>query len=190
MNKLIELLYCCKITQRNLFQIIMKNLYPLENEMPTESGGSINKGLWFVFHHEGNVIRAWGSSASGKERIYLNDSEVADGRSMRKSSSYTFIGTDGTEYRVEFNSVWFPVKIYCSLYVNGDEKEEILAKYYVAWKNEILRILLFMTVIVISSTTIMIYSQSVLTLILVNMAIVFFFLKFGSKKVLNFTRVG
>ncbi len=53
--------------------------------LPTVSTGSVWRGIWFVFSVGDDLLRVWGS-ALGKERIYVNETLVQEGRSFRLRS--------------------------------------------------------------------------------------------------------
>lgn len=44
-----------------------------KNTLPALSNANITEGMWYVFYDGDNVIRAWGSSWTGFERVYYND---------------------------------------------------------------------------------------------------------------------
>lgn len=71
--------------------------------LPTTSQGSIKNGVWFVFPLEQHMIRAWSSSFNGKERIYVDDVIVAEGRSFRATSKHSFSVGD-RNYTIRFGA--------------------------------------------------------------------------------------
>lgn len=74
-----------------------------EESLPSESYGSLKSGLWLVFQDKNsNVIRYWGSSYSGKEKIFINDSLLVEQRNWKLKKETTFNSNDGTEYKLEY----------------------------------------------------------------------------------------
>jgi hypothetical protein len=72
--------------------------------LPQTSTWTVKGGLWFIFSHEGNTIRVWGSSLTGKERIYVEDRVVAERRNFKRHGQIDFtIGHKN--YAVIFNVV-------------------------------------------------------------------------------------
>lgn len=69
-------------------------------ELPEESCFSLRRGMWFVFPLGARVVRAWGGT-TGVERVYLDDELVAEGRSLRRGSVYSF-PIDGAEHAIVF----------------------------------------------------------------------------------------
>lgn len=68
---------------------------------PTHSQGSFRKGISFVFHDGANTILVWGSSFSGKEKVYLNEQLVAETRRMKMNGEHTFKDYAGNLYTVK-----------------------------------------------------------------------------------------
>jgi hypothetical protein len=79
---------------------------------------SIRKGINFYFEDGDNEIRAFGSTLSGKEIIYLNGEEVSNKRSMRFSSVHSF-SAQKIEYEIEFSVADIMLgKVDCTLIKN------------------------------------------------------------------------
>lgn len=62
--------------------------------IPSESTGSISKGLWFICKDGNNTLKAWGSCFNGKERVYLNDQLVSETQSIISCKEHTFKDND------------------------------------------------------------------------------------------------
>ena len=71
--------------------------------LPNTSGGSLSEGVWFVFPHGARTIRAWGSSVTGMERIYVDEKAVSEHRSARRISRHEF-DVDGEPHSITFNT--------------------------------------------------------------------------------------
>jgi hypothetical protein len=65
-------------------------MHPIQNELPAVSNASLSKGMWYVFHDGNNVIRAWGSSWTGLERVYFNDELIARHSHLERIESVCF----------------------------------------------------------------------------------------------------
>ena len=72
--------------------------------LPTASEASVKNGVWFVFPIDGSLIRAWGSSLTGTERIYVDDQVVSEHRSMGKFSEHRFLAK-GSEFKITFTTI-------------------------------------------------------------------------------------
>lgn len=73
------------------------------NALPTTSTVSLTKGAWFLFPLGDVVIRAWVSSLSGMERIYLDGELVSEHRSAGLDSRHT-VHANGEEFTITFKT--------------------------------------------------------------------------------------
>ena len=97
--------------------------------LPQNSTGSVTGGIWFVFSHEGNTIRVWGSSLTGKERIYVEDQIVAEARNFKRHEKLEFSIGD-KKYAVTFNVISMAKgQLECILSCNGASVDAFLAKW-------------------------------------------------------------
>ncbi len=58
--------------------------------LPSKSTGNSLKGLWFVFQEGQNKVHAWGSAATGKEKVFLNYQLVSERHNLKKQSAHLF----------------------------------------------------------------------------------------------------
>lgn len=58
--------------------------------LPAYSNANVNEGLWYVFHDHDTVIRAWGSSWAGFERVYFNDIMLHRSSSTNCEDQFSF----------------------------------------------------------------------------------------------------
>jgi len=72
--------------------------------LPTTSEGSIAKGLYFVFPLGTRTITAWGSPTTGRERVFVDNVVISEGRNMRKESVHR-VRIDDQEYAVAFRII-------------------------------------------------------------------------------------
>jgi hypothetical protein len=73
----------------------------MSEALPNTSGASLTNGVWFVFPLGQRTIRAWGSAASGLERIYVDHVVVSERRSASRRSTHEFT-IEGEPYSVTF----------------------------------------------------------------------------------------
>ena len=86
-------------------------------DLPTEPNAGLLNGIWFVFPDGDRTIRLWGSTLSGKEKIYVDGELVQESRSLRTKATHEF-NIDSDVYRTEF-SVTLRGRTTCVLYKNG-----------------------------------------------------------------------
>jgi len=85
--------------------------------------------MWFVFHDGEHIIRAWGSSFSGLERVYVDDEVVSEQRNLKRSSGHAF-AIDSDRYVVRFVVVnLLKGQLNCRLLKNGDLLKSIVSGY-------------------------------------------------------------
>jgi hypothetical protein len=83
------------------------------------SKASFAGGFWFVFHDGGRTIRAWGSTFSGLERIYVDNAIVSEGRNLKREGIHQF-SIDGVGYSITFRaSSVLKGPLVCRLEKNG-----------------------------------------------------------------------
>lgn len=58
--------------------------------LPALSHANVNEGMWYVFYDGDIVIRAWGSSWTGFERVYYNDIILQRNSSASPQDEYCF----------------------------------------------------------------------------------------------------
>ena len=97
--------------------------------LPTQSTGSLLHGLWYVFPVGDDILRVWTSALSGKDRIYVNDTLVHEGRSFRMRT-VRHVAMRGVHYDVivEMKSVT-KAQYTCRLQRDDDVLGEYLATY-------------------------------------------------------------
>lgn len=101
----------------------------MSEHFPAVSEISVTNGIWFVFPAEGKVIRAWGSSVSGLERIYVDDAVVSEHRSAGRGSEHYFL-VDGDQYSISFNVKGrLRTDLECVLAKDGVPIKTFIAKY-------------------------------------------------------------
>ena len=89
-------------------------------DLPLRSSANMTKGLWFVHQEEDVIIRVWGSTMSGKERVYLNDDLVSEKTVVTKLVSIHRCEYAGNSYEVEFRLRSFSDYTYeCNIYRDG-----------------------------------------------------------------------
>jgi hypothetical protein len=99
--------------------------------LPAASGGSVTKGIWFVFALGEKTIRAWGSGLSGLERVYVDDAVVSEQRSIGRSSTHKF-ALAGQSYVVVIKIISIlKVKIECTLLRDGNA----IGAYLASWRR-------------------------------------------------------
>ena len=88
--------------------------------LPSLSNANVNEGMWYVFHDGDTVIRAWGSSWIGFERIYFNDVILDRYSSSQRQDEYCF-ARNGHLYRIhcQTNNTqrW---QVECELWKDGE----------------------------------------------------------------------
>ena len=98
---------------------------------------SITKGYHFTFEDEGSKIKAWFSSLSGLEKIYVNGELISSQRNLSKNSFNTFkIGEN--EYSTNMQAISLIKGPYvCTLSKNGQvyKRQKLLFKYRRHTKN-------------------------------------------------------
>jgi hypothetical protein len=72
--------------------------------LPLTSEASLAQGAWFVFQTPNAVIRAWGSSASGLERIYVDETVVSERRNISLDSRHSIMVWD-EPFHVRFRTI-------------------------------------------------------------------------------------
>lgn len=91
-------------------------------DLPT---ASIDKGLWFVFRDGPNLIRAWGATWVGIEKVYFNNHLIQQYDHLKKQEQYCF-SIEGQEYRIQCranpNIKW---QVECLLWRNGSVLESL-----------------------------------------------------------------
>ena len=98
------------------------------NDLPKESGGSLTKGIWFVFRDNENTIIACGSVFSGKEYVYTNGELLSEKRSMKKRSEHYF-KIDQTDYKAVFDvQNILTGRMICTLFRGNEIVKELLAR--------------------------------------------------------------
>jgi hypothetical protein len=91
----------------------------MTHALPVTSGGSLSHGVWFVIPVGMKTIRAWGSSASGLELIYVDQTIVSERRTAGRESVHEFL-VDGEHYSVTFTtSGRFRTQLDCILASNS-----------------------------------------------------------------------
>jgi hypothetical protein len=70
--------------------------------IPNKSEASIKNGNWFIYQDGGNLIQIWGSNATGKEKVYLNNELVSERTSIKMRSEHQFTDQQGQNYEVKF----------------------------------------------------------------------------------------
>lgn len=89
----------------------MKNRKQLDAENNASDFKSIDmfalmkNGFSFEFKDSGHEITCWGSSATGKEIVYLNGKQVSEKRNLLSRKSLHKFIHKGLTYEVEFNMV-------------------------------------------------------------------------------------
>ncbi|TAJ24717.1 MAG: hypothetical protein EPO67_22650 [Reyranella sp.] len=68
---------------------------------PETSRVSFLGGYWFIFSDHGRQIAGWGSSLTGRERIYVGGALVSEQRKIRRQTAHDF-SVDEHRYRVSF----------------------------------------------------------------------------------------
>lgn len=76
--------------------ILNQKMIPL----PRVSTASISRGMWYVFNDGPNIIRAWGSTWLGLERVYFNDQLIERGDHIKRQEQYSF-SIAGNDYRIQ-----------------------------------------------------------------------------------------
>jgi len=105
----------------------------VRQELPRKSEGSWRGGTWFVFRDGESYIRLWGSSVSGKERIYVDDTEVISYTNLKTSSRIAFEHNE-TPYEIlvavpkDIEGLEEP-GLSCSLYKDGSFVQRQLCVY-------------------------------------------------------------
>lgn len=89
--------------------------------LPDKSEGSVKNGIWFVHEDGSNLIHVWGSTMSGKEKVFLNNQIVSEGRTVKMKSGHIFQDENGANYEVKIETVNLAKgSLMCSL-VKNDE---------------------------------------------------------------------
>lgn len=95
--------------------------------LPSTSGGSLSEGVWFVFPYGARTIRAWGSSVTGLECIYVDEASVSEHRCASRTSRHEF-DVDGEPHSITFNTKGvLRIELQCTL-----AKRDIPVKTYAA----------------------------------------------------------
>lgn len=58
--------------------------------LPQTPTASLNRGMWYVFHDGPNVIRAWGSTWVGLEKIYFNNQLIDSCTKLKRTKQHMF----------------------------------------------------------------------------------------------------
>lgn len=97
--------------------------------LPTESVASIKDGFWFVFRSGNHFIRAWGSSATGMERVYVDENLVSERRTVSKDSVHSF-SVGGEDYAIAFKTTSIlKGDLQCRLFKNGTVIKAYMLKF-------------------------------------------------------------
>lgn len=101
----------------------------MADNLPDKSRGSIEEGLWLVFDDGVNIIRFWGSTFSGKEKLYLNDNLIIDKNNFKFKEALQFQDDDGNpyEFRLFVNS-FLKGEIEATLVRDGDLIKRIIIR--------------------------------------------------------------
>ncbi len=103
--------------------------------LPEISSASIKNGIWFIFNDASNTIRVWGSSFSGREKIYVNDRLILASRNLKLNNEHTF-NYDGIKYSIEFKMLnLFKSSMKCSLYKEGQHLKSLQTIYHYSKKQ-------------------------------------------------------
>ena len=90
----------------------------------------MTKGLWFVHQEEDVIIRVWGSTMSGKERVYINDDMVSEKTVVTKFVSIHRCSYAGSNYEVEFRlRTSSDYQYECNIYRDGHLLKSFMSGY-------------------------------------------------------------
>lgn len=62
-----------------------------QSTLPAFSHANVNEGMWYVFRDGDTIIRAWGSSWTGFERVYYNEVILHRSSISRREDQFLFI---------------------------------------------------------------------------------------------------
>jgi len=79
---------------------------------------SLSGGTWFVLSSGPNVIRVWGSSLSGLERVYVDEALVSERRSLGRVSLHEF-SLDGQQHCVAIAVKHLGMQLECVWTIEG-----------------------------------------------------------------------
>lgn len=80
---------------------------------------SLRNGYWFYFDDEGTSITAFGSTLSGREKVFVDDELISSKQNWRFSNCHKFT-LNNADYEVEFRVTnWRTGELVCSLRKNG-----------------------------------------------------------------------
>lgn len=99
-----------------------------QSTLPTFSHANVNEGMWYVFHDGETVIRAWGSSWTGFERVYYNDVILHRSSSSHREDQFSFTrNKDRYQIRCKTKNIqrW---QVECELWKDGKLLQVIKCK--------------------------------------------------------------
>jgi len=89
-------------------------------ELPTYSQFSISKGVYFVYKDNDNTIVCWGSTFSGKEKVFLNSKLVVENQTNEHTSKHILEDQKDNKYKVSYLTSFKHSLIQCQIHKNGD----------------------------------------------------------------------
>ncbi len=121
--------------------------------IPEKSQANIKDGIWFVYEDGNNVIKIWGSSISGKEKVFLNETLVSEKRSMRMKSEHAFSDSTGSKYIVTFTTTNLMKGILeCKIFRNDEQIKTFKSKFQIGKSFSLKRILILVLAGVLFAT--------------------------------------
>ena len=125
--------------------------------IPENSQANLKEGNWLI-HNDGiNVMQVWGSNFNGKEKVFLNNELVSEGRNrIKKQSLHHFQDKNGDQYEVKFETTSISKGVMECTIKKENKILKVFKTTYVKGKSSVFRILipLLAGAIVIYSSTI------------------------------------
>lgn len=99
-------------------------------DLPLRSTASMTTGIWLVHQEDDVIIRFWGSTMSGQERVYINNDLVSTKTVITRFTSIHRFEYDGSNYDVEFLLKPYAGYVYeCNIYRDGHLLKSFICGY-------------------------------------------------------------
>ena len=109
--------------------------------IPENTQANLKEGNWLI-HKDGiNVIQVWGSNFNGKEKVFLNNELVSEGRNrLKKESVHHFQDKNGDQYEVKFETISISKGVMECAIKKENNILKVFKTTYVKGKNSVFRI--------------------------------------------------
>jgi hypothetical protein len=110
--------------------------------IPNKSEASLKNGNWLIYNDGMNTIQVWGSNFNGKEKVFLNNELVSEGRNrIKKQSTHPFQDNNGNQYEVKFETKSLSKGVMECLIIKENKILKVFQTNYIKGKSSVFRIL-------------------------------------------------